>query len=672
MNTNVAAVDNDPYSFGIINSYWYTYMTLTTPFGVTVQMRGYSLDIQIPAMYVGAVEGICGNFDQTKTNDYFLRDGSVLPYEPNHYSNSMYQMQNDWVTGGWTTTSGLRSTGTNGPPPGTVSCGMAEAQAAKDACDALFAGAWVAQCLSVTDHTPYLVQCYVDFCPLPTDDTLRDVMGQYVDNCKANPAIDASTLCNWLVDAGLASAVTCAPNSHWEGCIDECLGTYSCDQEMSGAVCPPSAAESKSMCVCDTGYFLKDGACVPRYECMDLSPLSIGTCYSGNWTTFMNQDGPADGVDDNTFAFYSTGGFLDPSCTEISAAEVRFVSDPTKTQTNHTLTMSPFEGISCNDVDNPGYGCVDYEVRFCCEGCCPLLNVSGDPELTEYYENYPGIYELTTDKFNDAVVYRQIGGYDDVGNVVYAEGHIYYWEDVGWLIGANTFTYSYYSDGIGDRCPQFAPKNWTNHVFGTQLNVECLAIYPSCNDVDCQENEICTMREEGPVCICPTPYEKSEFGTCETPEGPEEYPKCDGDCDCVTDGYEFSAWLDADDAENCTEPGAQCGDWEMLRMYPQMCSNPAGIVARPKINTTDLLITHIDKDLGFWCSNSEQKNGAMCTDFEVKFCCPKWKDGSDCSEEEYGWTGWLNQERLKLLIRKKLFEEPKFSQLFFSPKNRKI
>jgi hypothetical protein len=104
---------------------------------------------------------------------------------------------------------------------------------------------------------------------------------------------------------------------------------------------------------------------------------------------------------------------------------------------------------------------------------------------------------LKDEIFNGNVVYRLISGTDEFGEIVYGEGVMYYWEDVGWLIGANTFTYSYLSDGIDEICPQYAPKNWTNRVFGTQLNVECLAVFPSCNDVDCVENAYCTMQEEG-------------------------------------------------------------------------------------------------------------------------------------------------------------------------------
>lgn len=63
-------------------------------------------------------------------------------------------------------------------------------------------------------------------------------------------------------------------------------------------------------------------------------------------------------------------------------------------------------------------------------------------------------------------------------------------------MGANTFTYSYYSNGIGARCPQFAPYNWTNEVYGTQLTVECKGIFPTCNDVECVENAKCRMMDD--------------------------------------------------------------------------------------------------------------------------------------------------------------------------------
>ena len=48
-----------------------------------VDHSGLDATIKIPAYYNGKVEGLCGNFDFDRTNDYQLRDGTVLPYEEN-------------------------------------------------------------------------------------------------------------------------------------------------------------------------------------------------------------------------------------------------------------------------------------------------------------------------------------------------------------------------------------------------------------------------------------------------------------------------------------------------------------------------------------------------------------------------------------------------------------
>ena len=160
----------------------------------------------------------------------------------------------------------------------------------------------------------------------------------------------------------------------------------------------------------------------------------------------MNLDDPSDGEDQELFATAQAQN-LTRGCVEIAAVQVfpayfpiyyaevcvrnefqaikyikvRDVSDPTGNP-NQTLEIDPQVGAICRDAHNQPEGCVDYEVRFCCEGCCPLLNVSGDPELTEYYENYPGIYELQTDTHNEMITYKQRKGYNDAGVMEYGQG----------------------------------------------------------------------------------------------------------------------------------------------------------------------------------------------------------------------------------------------------------
>ena len=52
-------------------------------------------------------------------------------------------------------------------------------------------------------------------------------------------------------------------------------------------------------------------------------------------------------------------------------------------------------------------------------------------------------------------------------------------------------------------------------------------------------------------------------------------------------------------------------------------------------------VFHLHKDSGFWCINAE--NPSECADFEVRFCCPKYKTG-ECEDLDHSWTGWYNDE----------------------------
>ena len=71
------------------------------------------------------------------------------------------------------------------------------------------------------------------------------------------------------------------------------------------------------------------------------------------------------------------------------------------------------------------------------------------------------------------------------------------------------------------------------------------------------------------------------------------------------------------------------------------CLNPSAVEAARVNNETGIeLVTHISKELGFWCVNAE--NDVTCVDYHVRFCCPKYATGSDCSEDEYDWTSWQN------------------------------
>ena len=142
------------------------------------------------------------------------------------------------------------------------------------------------------------------------------------------------------------------------------------------------------------------------------------------------------------------------------------------------------------------------------------------------------------------------------------------------------------------------------------------------------------MLENGPECICEPGYEEYEDGQCLKPSN--ETTLSDGECDQDTDWW--GEWLNSDDPNGA-------GDWETLGGFDQsfVCENPKAIEARRTDSSTTPLVTHISKELGFWCINDEQ-DGSPCADFEVRVCCPKYQAGSDCNEEGFGWTQWTNRD----------------------------
>ncbi|XP_061078620.1 cartilage intermediate layer protein 1-like [Conger conger] len=109
-------------------------------------------------------------------------------------------------------------------------------------------------------------------------------------------------------------------------------------------------------------------------------------------------------------------------------------------------------------------------------------------------------------------------------------------------------------------------------------------------------------------------------------------------CIKAQDGFEWSTWFNVD------HPEGQ-GDYEQLdaiRFYfpERVCGRPKALEAR----TTDWLPAsstgervHADPVLGFWCVNSEQPAGHNCSNYAVRFLCPK---GASAQGGWGPWSGW--------------------------------
>lgn len=106
--------------------------------------------------------------------------------------------------------------------------------------------------------------------------------------------------------------------------------------------------------------------------------------------------------------------------------------------------------------------------------------------------------------------------------------------------------------------------------------------------------------------------------------------------ECEADGYAWTEYLNADNDQT------DDGDYELIKSWSasEVCGNPTGVQARSLQGNKDW--THVSTDVGFYCVNSEQDDGA-CDDYEVRYCCPKYQS-AECNLKGYAWTDWIDRD----------------------------
>ncbi|CAN0168497.1 unnamed protein product [Lampetra fluviatilis] len=214
--------------------------------GLTVRYDGVAyVDVGLKADFVGAVEGLCGNYDGDASNDF------TGPAGERH--RTPYTFGNAWQS----ETSASKAT--CGPDYGrVVTPSDADEALAEVPCDFLHvAQSPFAPCFATVPPGPYFANCVFDLAVSGMDAALRcSNLLAYFDTCLTHGVV----LAEWRVAANCP--LVCPAQSEYHVCASTC--PPSCG--LPEASCPPSRGCAEG-CVCDAGFFLQGGTCVAAADC---------------------------------------------------------------------------------------------------------------------------------------------------------------------------------------------------------------------------------------------------------------------------------------------------------------------------------------------------------------------------------------------------------------------
>ncbi|CAM5124515.1 unnamed protein product [Natator depressus] len=221
---------------------------IQTDFGLTVTFAGWSgrITVTLPVTYMGAVCGLCGNFNRDREDDLLMRDGTLAP--------SPVSFGQSWKVGDLRGCSAVTI-----PLCASVEAIEKQQRGSRGQCGLIldkngpFRG-----CHSKVDPHAYFIECVYGYCILSGQESnvCRAVAG-YSETCQEAGAM----VHPWRTTKFCSPS--CPLNSHYEFC-----SSSSCDLTCSNLYAPVQCTtQCKEGCVCDEGFVLSGDHCVPFSQC---------------------------------------------------------------------------------------------------------------------------------------------------------------------------------------------------------------------------------------------------------------------------------------------------------------------------------------------------------------------------------------------------------------------
>ncbi|XP_025067503.1 IgGFc-binding protein-like, partial [Alligator sinensis] len=225
------------------------YTVLETDFGLSVSYdTDHSVEVKVPSTYSSRTCGMCGNFNGRRDDEYMKPDGQQA-------ANSN-ELGESWKVEDGDPSCSIPPPTATPPPPCTAEqerlyqsaqyCGMMSSRP----------GAFTA-CHSVINPESFVESCVFDLCALNgSQQQLCGALEAYAAACQGAgvmlPAWRNATFCT----------PACPLNAHYESCATGCPAT--CVDRLAPQNCSKPCVEG---CVCNTGFVLSGGDCVPEARC---------------------------------------------------------------------------------------------------------------------------------------------------------------------------------------------------------------------------------------------------------------------------------------------------------------------------------------------------------------------------------------------------------------------
>jgi hypothetical protein len=228
---------------------------VTTWFGVTVKFtaRVWTVEVFVPQCYKSLLEGLCGNFNGLLADEFWSHQGD---------EQSVSEWGQSWLTAeaGVDCPAGTR----NELPTNVETCTDTEILAA---CEPLKSPTGpFKECLSELPVQDKFNHCVFDNCN--GGDVTCGSMAMLANACFeqfTDRVVKGDPICDWAEETGCAPI--CGANMHFESCADSCREIKTCANRNSPLECDPNKTKLLSTCLCNDGFYLKNGQCFAAADC---------------------------------------------------------------------------------------------------------------------------------------------------------------------------------------------------------------------------------------------------------------------------------------------------------------------------------------------------------------------------------------------------------------------